>query len=270
MESETNNAVAAVKEPSAVQHYEPQKDIYEQYGEEINARNIVGELLRFSKGDWSTANGEEFPIGKKMIVNMDQLLFGWIRWEDQKPVDQRMGLLIEGFRPPARNTLGYGYEPGRDDPVDTSEWEVDDTTHQPRDPWQFTYYLVMKDPEVTDETEGVYTFTTSSSGGRNAIGDLCKSYGRKRREGFQKTDPENGLPVFNENGDPVVISGKNFFPIVALKVGSYMHQNKSFGKIKTPGLPITGWVPKTVFGTLPSPVDATTQIVNARKEEIPF
>lgn len=238
--------------PSKVQPM-PERDIYEEYGEQISSRNIVGQLLRFSKGDWLYGqNKTDLPVGKHMIVNMDQLLMGWIRWEDQQPADQIMGLLIEGFKAPERWTLGYGYVGPNDGGTpdqepDTSGWEVDERTRVPRDPWQFTYYLVMKDPDEKDEMEGIYTFTTASSGGRSAIGDLCKVYGRKRREGY-----------------------KDFYPVVALKVGHYDHSNKSFGRIKTPHFPVVSWVAKTVFGELPEPTDVTQQIADHHKEEIPF
>jgi hypothetical protein len=227
----------------------PEKDIFEQYGEEINPRNIVGQLLRFNKGDWVTGqDSEELPQGKRMIVNMDQLLLGWLRWEEQKPADMRMGLLVEGFKPPSRHSLGYGYN--RDQPEDqspdTTEWELDNTG-QPRDPWQFTYYLVMRDPDMEDEGEGIYTFTTSSTGGKSAIGDLCKLYGRKRREGY-----------------------KDHYPVVALKVGKYKHSTSQFGWIKVPVLPVVGWASKNVFGELPPPTDATLQLSHTKDEDIPF
>src|SRR5258708_1012624 len=229
----------------------PERDIFEEYGESVSSRNIIGQLLKFTKGDWVGGENEEFPIGKHMIVNMDQLLLGWIRWEDQKPADQRMGLLVEGYQAPPRDHLGYGYTPGNPDAEpDTSEWELDDNTHAPRDPWQFTYYLVMKDPDIQEEGEGVYTFSTASVGGRTAIADLCKLYGHKRRE--------------HDNY-------KKAYPVVALKVGSYMHPNKAFGKIKTPALLVIGWASKAVFGELPPPTDATLRLDHVDSDkDIPF
>jgi hypothetical protein len=229
-------------------------DVFEQYGNEISQRNIVGDLLKFSKGDWLRGQeGEEVPIGTQLIVNMDELLHGWIRWEDQKPAEQRMGRLVDGFKPPKRGELGHGYpelEEGQDpivdedDPrIDRSEWELDDTTKAPRDPWQFSYYIVMKDPKEEDPMEGIFTFASSSSGGRGAIGDLCKVYGRKRREGYH-----------------------NHYPIVALKVGSYKHSKKEYGRIKVPVFQLAGWAAKTKFGDLPPP----TEMQLTQDEEIPF
>lgn len=227
----------------------PKKNVFEEHGESISSRNIIGSLLKFNKGDWEYGQDSiQFAVGKRMIVNMDQLLLGWIRWEDQHPEEQRMGFLVDGFKAPARDTLGFGYQPGDVEPSDTSEWEFAPNSNEPRDPWQRTYYLVMKDPENEDDGENMFTFTTSSKGGIDAIADLCKVYGRKIREGYE-----------------------DYYPIVSLKVGSYKHSNAQFGKIKTPHFPVIGWVAKTAFGELPAPVDATLQIAkNKQEEDIPF
>ena len=58
----------------------------------------------------------------------------------------------------------------------------------------------------------LYTFTTSSRGGLGAIADLSRRYGRHRR----KHD--------------------DVFPLIALDVDSYQHNNKAYGRIKVPQL----------------------------------
>jgi hypothetical protein len=80
----------------------------------------------------------------------------------------------------------------------------------------------MKSPDGKDE-DSLFTFTTSSRGGLNAIGELCKAYGKAMR---QRPDE---------------------FPIVALKVGSYQHSNKAYGRIKFPILEVVGWAAKSDF-----------------------
>jgi hypothetical protein len=121
-----------------------------------HTRTISGQFLKFTEGNWITNTNEILPIGKKMIVNMEQL-----RGEDN-----------------------------------------------PRDPDQYTYYLMMKDPDYAeDKCDGVYTFVTSSNGGRGAIRDLRKAYERKVRE--RRPD----------------------CPIIVLEVGSYMHRDRSFGRV---------------------------------------
>ena len=44
---------------------------------------------------------------------------------------------------------------------------------QPRDPWQFSSYLLFK----ASKSGELYTFTSSSKGGLDAVGALCKAYG---------------------------------------------------------------------------------------------
>lgn len=183
---------------------------FEAYGNAASQRSIVGKLLKFSKGDYLTGeNNDEMAAGTQLVANMDELMVGWIKWEDSKPSEQIMGRVSENYQPPRRNELGD---------TDKNDWEVDDQG-QHRDPWQFSNYLIMKEPGG----EEFYTFTTSSRGGLNAIGELCKSYGKLMR---QKPDQ---------------------FPIVALGVGSYQHTNKSFGRIKFPILELVGWAPKAEF-----------------------
>jgi len=180
------------------------------YGEAATHRNIVGELLKFSKGDWMVGqDNTDVPVGTQYIVNMDELLIGWIRWEENKPTDHIMGKVSAGYAPPRRNELGD---------TEQNEWEVDDRG-QPRDPWQLSNYMLVKG--VSDGE--LYTFTTGSKGGRDAIGDLCKAYG-----GVMAQHPEE-------------------YPVVAIGVRSYEHPNRSYGRIKTPEFKIVSWAAKSAF-----------------------
>lgn len=196
---------------------------FQAYGDQVSQRSIVGKLLKFSKGDFLVGeNNDEMEEGTELVANMDELMVGWIRWADNKPTDQIMGRVSEGYQPPRRNELG-------DD--DKNQWEIDEQG-QPRDPWQFSNYLIMKE-KGGDE---LYTFTTSSRGGLNAIGELCKSYGKSMR---QKPDD---------------------FPVVTLKVGSYQHSNRAYGRIKFPIFEVTDWAAKAEFATaLASENDANSE-----------
>src|SRR5262249_47472200 len=158
---------------------------------------IVGKLLKFSKGDYLAGqDGEEVPVGTKLVAVMDTLTVGWIKWQDARPVEHRMGPIAEGYAPPPRSELG-----------DTEEdkWDLDDRG-EPRDPWQFSNYLILLDAETKD----AYTFTTSSRGGLGAIGELSKAYGKRIRQ-----EPD-------------------CYPVIELEVGSYQHTNREFGRIKYP------------------------------------
>jgi len=206
-----NRGATAVATPAA--------NPFTAYGEQASQKSIVGSLLKFSKGDFLAGQEEEeVPVGTTFIANMDELLAGWIRWESNRPTDQIMGKVSDGYQAPRRSELG-----DRDD----TDWEVDNNG-KPRDPWQFSNYLLLKG----DGDGELYTFTTSSKGGLNALGDLCKAYGK------------------------AMAQRPNEYPVIAVGVDSYDHPNRSFGRIKVPTFKITGWVSKAVFAD-----DANVDIV---------
>lgn len=191
---------------------------FEAYGEQASQRAITGQLLKFTKGDFVTGeNNDMFDMETQLVANMDNFLVGWIRWKENRPTDQVMGKVSTGYQPPRRNELGDNNE---------DEWELDDRG-EPRDPWQFSNYLVLK---ALDGDE-VYTFATSSKGGLNALGELSTTYGKQMR---QRLD---------------------MFPVVELSVGSYQHSNKSYGRIKYPVFTVVGWAPKAVFDEVTEAVE---------------
>jgi hypothetical protein len=189
-------------------------NLFAAYGDAAGGGGrIVGELLKFSKGDFLAGQDSRLiPQGSKLVAVMDTLEVGWQRWENQRPVSFRMGLLIEGFTPPSRQDLGDN---------DSSLWETDDDG-EPRDPWQATNYLRFVDLNNKDRLE--FTFTTSSKGGLGAVAKLCREYGRAvEKEGRAEQ-----------------------YPIVRLDVESYAHRDRSLGRIKFPSFAIIGWVDKNL------------------------
>lgn len=185
----------------------PARNAFEAYAEAVNRNRIVGELLKFNKGDWLAGqNNDELDAGTRMIAAMDELMIGWLKWEDGKPTDMKMGRVIEGFVPPSRKELGD---------TDEADWDVDDDG-KPKDPWTLTNYLILKE----EDGDQLYTFAPSSKGGIGCIGKLSGIYGKAMR---QKPDQ---------------------FPIVELRFDAYNHPNKAYGRIKTPVLEVVGWAPK--------------------------
>lgn len=115
-------------------------DPFLAYADAISPRSIVGTLLKFSKGDYLAGEeGEIIPHGTQLTANCDEFLAGWIKWQDGKPVEQRMIRVADGFHPPVRTDLGD---------TDKSLWETDDKG-EPKDPWQFTNYLLLMDAMLT-------------------------------------------------------------------------------------------------------------------------
>jgi hypothetical protein len=196
------------------------RNVFAVYGESAGGGYIAGELLKFSKGDWLAGQeNREIADGTKLVAAMDTLVVGWQRWENQRPVSYRMGLLVEGFVPPPREELGDN---------DETLWEQDDTG-EPRDPWQLTNYLQLVDPKNPDT---VFTFTTASKGGLGAVAKLCREYGRAREK-----EGRDGQ-----------------YPIIMLSTGSYAHRDRSLGRIKYPQLNIIGWVKKSDFAPVVDPI----------------
>lgn len=182
---------------------------YAAYGAAATQNRLVGDRLNFNKGDWVYGqDAKDMPLGTRFVANMDQLLVGWIMWEDKKPVEQIMGLVGEGYTPQRRHELGHS---------DKEEWPTDDDG-KPQDPWQLTNYLVLRNDEGD-----LFTFTTSSVGGRGAIGELCKIYGKEMRQ------------------------RPNEYPVIEIGTGKYKHSDARRGWIKFPTLAVVGWAPKSVF-----------------------
>ena len=209
------------------------KNAFELYGEQATQRgSIVGTLLKFNKGDWLEGQDDnEVAVGTKFAACMDQLMVGWVKWVDGKPERQEMGLLTEGHTPPSRKSLGD---------TDETTWELD-AQGKPRDPWQFSNYLLLKQPGKKFVPDQAWTFATSSRGGIGAVGELCKKYGKEMR-----SHPDQN-------------------PVVEVGVDSYNHPNKEFGRIKVPVLTLVGWESKKLFEQQEAAVEEPKKVAGRRR-----
>jgi hypothetical protein len=179
-------------------------NVFEQYGRAATQQRMLGIMLRFQKGDYLHGkHGEVLSEGTRMAVVMDSLTVGWQKWLDSKPVEARMGLVAEGYIPETRREIGD---------QDENYWERDDNGNS-KDPWQLTNQVVM----IDEDAHQLYTFVTSTKGGISAIGQLSKEYGREMR------------------------MRPSELPVVELGVDSYVHPNRSLGRIKVPTFYIIGW-----------------------------
>ena len=179
---------------------------FEAYSES-GARNIVGEILKFSKSEWTFGrDNQEMPEGAKLIAGTSLIEIGFICWMDGRPVDTVMGRLADGYVPPRRSELGML------NPLEWPRSELDSDYGRPRDPWQVQNILPM-----VDQQGRVYTYVTGSKGGIQELKRLAGVYGKRVR-----AHPEE-------------------VPIVTLGMSSYRHPNKRLGKIFTPSFAIVGW-----------------------------
>ena len=181
------------------------RNVFEAYGNATTIGGpIIGQLLKFTKGDYLVGREGEECGEKELVAVVPGILHGWTCWENNKQVEQVMGPLIEGFVPPARSTL---------DRNDKSRWEIDGNG-KARDPWVPSVYM----PMVSVDASNVYTFSTGSDGGRrHAIGPLCQEYGAHIRQ------------------------HPNELPIVKLEQDSYLHSDRSIGRVKFPLFPVERW-----------------------------
>ena len=134
------------------------------------AGNDVGKMLKFVKGTWSCGD-DEVAEGTEFVAHIDQLMRGWIKFEDGKVVERIIGKVADGFKPPPREELSD---------ADPKDWREKDADGNPKDPWTKQWLL----PLVSLETDDVVTFVTGSKGGDAAIADLCRVFGHKQRDGL--------------------------------------------------------------------------------------
>jgi hypothetical protein len=207
-----------------------EKNVYEAYADAVDRNRIVGELLKFSKGEWLAGrDGVEVREGTEFVAACHLFEIGWIRWYDGKPTESRMGRLGEGFVAERRVDLGDHNQ---------DEWEFDERSNKPRDPWQASNVLFL----MTLEDHQIFTYPSSSKGGIAALGKLMGAYGKHVR---QKPDE---------------------LPIVAIGVDSYRHPDKTLGKIFTPTLPVVGWAKRKAFDDALAALEQASETVEEEKE----
>ena len=185
------------------------RNAYQEFADEVKQTGIEGSLLRFTKqGDWIAGQEEEeIPEGTELLLGLNTLKRGWQKWQDNKPVDARMGYVNEGYRPVNRDELGD---------LDEEQWEEDDNNKgQQRDPWQKTMSVLLKNLETGE----VYTYAPSSKSGMTALGEASQLYGNRLQDG---EDPD-AMPI--------------------VRLGSSFYKHKTYGKIMIPVFEITdNWV----------------------------
>ena len=102
----------------------PESNPFASFGD--SGTGIVGDLLKFSKGEWLAGQDEqEVPEGAQIVVNMLTVKTGWVRWQDAKPTDEELVTIASGMSPPRRSDLGDN---------DQDLWE-EDKDNKPQ--WQY-------------------------------------------------------------------------------------------------------------------------------------
>jgi hypothetical protein len=205
------------------------KDPVQRYIDEIAPASIVGRMIKFSKeGKFVTHDdGEAINEDVDFTALCDQTLIGYIKFgAEGEPPDRVMGLLYNGFVMPARETLGD---------LDTTKWELG-LDGKPADPWQHHVYLVLQ----RGDTGELFTYVTSSTTGRRAIGNLLRHYDRIR-----KSHPDE-------------------YPVVRLKLGGFQHRDERVGWVDTPVFAVVGRAPRD------SAAKPDTSLKSDLDDDLPF
>jgi hypothetical protein len=156
-----NRNVASIRPGSAITLPDA-NDPYAQIAAERGGE--FGKLLRYEKGRWLQGENE-VPIGTQFLAVMSDAMRGYVRFQDGKPAERRIGFVRDRFPMPARASLGF---------TDESKWEK--AKGVPRDPWSPQHYLPMVHLESTE----LHTFIFRSAGAMQTFGDLCRAYSPMR------------------------------------------------------------------------------------------
>ena len=197
---------------------------------EQEAKAIRGTLLKFS--DWRWSKGKEstkVEDGTQLVAL--QTRAAWVEWRDGKPAEYRFR--VTGKPYPEREELGN---------TDKSKWPLGPDKN-PKDPWQNTRFVYLIDPLTAE----VFTFSTSSWGGRDAVTDLAAAISRVRAA------RPNAVPLVELQAQP--------------------HQTK-FGRKSKPFFKVIEWRGDDLVQAPPAPKQLSALTVagaeNAFSDEIPW
>jgi len=134
--------------------------------DELGSAIFPGDLLKFKKGKFVRGENETIVAeGSEFTALPSELAIGWVRWVDGRPDRHVVGRIVDGFRKPARDSLGDN---------DAALWPIDPKGGR-KDPWASAAYLVLEDSDGE-----MLTFSTSSAGGSRALARFASNYDKHR------------------------------------------------------------------------------------------
>jgi hypothetical protein len=147
---------------------------------ENNARVIRGSIITFADWHWTVRGDSAHIDGRRLVAVGTQAL--WQKWEGGKPTAH---ILREPDKQlPERDEL---------DDVEATAWETG-PGGAPKDPWSNTRLVYLLDPETAE----LFTFSTSSWGGRSAVSELGDQIMRMR------CGKPNAVPLVELCASPMV------------------------------------------------------------------
>jgi hypothetical protein len=125
--------------------------------------------LTYKKGNFFIEDSE-IELGHKYIAFPREWTRGWMKWQDGRPIAEKLGKASE-YDPPPREEIGD---------LDKSKWEDEN-----KDPWSMQNILPLVDMETND----FVLFCSSSWGGLKAIRKLVNQYYREIKTGRHLGNP---------------------------------------------------------------------------------
>jgi len=172
-------------------------DGWEAASQDNSDRVLHGHLLKFA--DWRWTYGQEGTVlNIGTCLQALGTISAWVKWEDGKPAKH---ILMNGTAKIQREELGDDNE---------LEWEAG-PDGKPRDPWQYTKYVYLFEPKSAE----AFTWSTSSSSGRQVVFDLASQIQRKR------------------------FGGRHVIPIVELGAAE---MKTKYGRKSKPVLKVVSWL----------------------------
>src|SRR6476620_4851301 len=199
---ETERQVASTPPPITPAVYQAELERFRQAAIRNTKPNLMGQVLRFRKGEWLFGSEKQkIEAGTRFVAIMNEVRHGWLKWNEDKTASHIVGKIVEGFKPPPRDSL---------DCCDESEWKIG-LNGKKEDPWKEVVYL----PLVSMGGEQLLTFSTTTKTGAPAFWKLIDRHawlGRKH---------------------------PGQYPIVEIQSSGY--EDKRYGWIDTPAFKIVGW-----------------------------
>lgn len=110
-----------------------------------SAHRFPGRQISFKSGLWQLGFGDkakQLKSGTRMVINVPNMMAGWVKWEEngdkKRPVYTDMRFPFAGDDPITRDSLGDH---------DKDEWDTDNKTGQPIDPWRPVLVFPSRDED---------------------------------------------------------------------------------------------------------------------------
>ena len=113
---ETERQVAPTPPPITPAEYQAELERFRQAAIRNTKPNLMGQVLRFRKGEWLFGSEKQkIEAGTRFVAIMNEVRHGWLKWNEDKTASHIVGKIVEGFKPPPRDSLDCRDQVGMED-----------------------------------------------------------------------------------------------------------------------------------------------------------